>query len=595
MKRLIPFLTLFWLLQACALFRPAVEVAIDQEAEQLVQQGKQLLRARKYPEALDAFTLAADRDWHRSQTAAIYLAGLAGYYAEYRDVAKDRFRSLIRNYPRSAYVEEARYHLLLMELDRVGATGRIRVLTDLLTLASEVKDDRLARDIRDQVQQSLFKEADFTPEEWEILYEDAPEALRLDVLEPWLYARAQPSLEAATAAQARYQDHLAIGGKPSPFLDKLFKKVEDAPREVFEPNIARLALVMPFYWNNQNAIFNQRLPEGSNIGMEFYEGFRMAVEEYADSIGKQVFFRAFDSRHDTSEVRRLMNRLDSLRPTLVVGDLYNSESRLLSEWAEERQIPQVVPLSASQELVEERSFTFLAHPAAYTHSARLAEYAWYNQSLTRVAVFTDGGPGTADLAAGFMTTFNDLGGSIDTLQISQNYEAAVEQIPDLVRRIVNDGSGVGVYIPLMGKEEAAGLIINLLRQRNKDVVVMGSPHFRSRYNTLNREIKERYQLLFTTSHLVDPQDYAYRSFYNRYLKQYHLPPSETTVQGYDLARFLLQVIDLYDPSLGVPLNTYLRVAPEYHGLHIDYDFKSRQSNQDVNIGQYRMEGLLKMN
>jgi len=596
MKRLIPLLTILWLLPACALFRPAREVAIDQEAEQLVEQGKQLLRARKYVEALDAFTLAADRDWHRAKTVSIYLAGLAGYYADYRDVAKDRFRNLIRDYPRSAYVEEARYHLLLMELDRAGVTAQIRVLADMLELASETQDERLAEDIRAQVQQQLFEQNEFTPEEWNILYDKTPDALELTVLEPWLFRQAQSNFEEAQAAQSRYQDYLATGAKPSTFLDKLFEAVDDEPtREVFEPHIARIALVMPFYWNNQNAIFNQRLPEGSSIGVEFYEGFRLGVEEYADSVDKQVFFRAYDSRHDTSEVRRIISSLDSLQPTLVVGDLYNSESRLLSAWAEERQIPQVVPLSASQELVQDKSYTFLAHPAAYTHGARLAEYAWYNEGLTRVAVFSDQGPGTSDLAAGFMTTFNDLGGTIDTLLISSDYEVAVEQIPDLVRRIVNDGTGVGVYIPLMGKEEAAGLIINLLRQRNKNVVVMGSPHFRSRYNTLNREIKERYSLLFTTSHLVEPKTFVYRNFYNRYLKEYNLPPSETAIQGYDLARFLLQVIDLYDPSLGVTLNTYLRVAPEYHGLHIDYDFKSRQSNQDVNIGQYRLEGLLKVN
>ncbi len=596
MKRLIPLLSILWLLPACALFRPAVEVAIDQEAEQLVEQGKQLLRARKYVEALDAFTLAADRDWHRAQTVSIYLAGLAGYYADYQDVAKDRFRSLIRDYPRSAYVEEARYHMLLMDLDRAGVTAQIRVLADMLALASDTQNERVAEDIRAQVQQQLFEQAEFTAEEWNILYDKTPDALRVVVLEPWLFRLAQGDAQGAQAAQGRYQDYLARGAEPSSFLDQLFEELDDEPlREVFEPHIARLALVMPFYWDSQHAIFNQRLPEGSAIGLEFYEGFRLGVEEYADSVDKQVFFRAYDSRHDTSELRRIIGSLDSLQPTLVVGDLYNSESRLLSDWAEEREIPQVVPLSASEQLVQDKSYTFLAHPAAYTHGARLAEHAWYHEGLTRVAVFSDEEPGTADLALGFVTTFNDLGGTIDTLLISAEYEAAVRQIPDLVRRIVNDGSGVGVYIPLMGKEEAAGLIINLLRQRNKNVVVMGSPHFRSRYNTLNREIKERYSLLFTTSHLVMTQSYIYRDFYNRYLQEYHLPPSETAIQGYDLARFLLQVIDLYDPSLGVSLNTYLRVAPEYHGLHIDYDFKSRQSNQDVNIGQYRMEGLIKVN
>lgn len=596
MQRLILFLILPWLLSACALFRPAVEVAIDQEAEQRIEQGKQLLKARKYVEALDAFTLAADGDWHRGTTSAIYLAGLAAYYADYQDVARDRLTTLVQDYPKSRYVEDARYHLSLMQLGKPRAAEQLQALQDLLDLAAQTGSDRLSRNVRDQVQQFLFDQDQFSPEQWERLYEAAPQGLRKDVLEPWLYQMAQPSKEAALKAQARYQTHLSGGGSSSAFLDKLFAELEEEPvRTAFEPQIARIALVMPFYWDNQTAIFNQRLPEGSALGLEFYEGFCLGVKTYADSMQRQVFFRAYDSQHDTTTVRRILGSLDTLRPDIVVGDLYNSESRLLSEWAEAHQIPQVVPLSATQELVEGKSFTFLAHPAAYTHGARLAEHAWYNLGLTRVSVFTDEGPGTADLAAGFMTAFNDLGGTIDTLRIDPTYKLAVKQIPDLVRRIVNDGTGVGVYIPLMGKEEAAGLIINLLRQRNKEVTVMGSPHFRSRYNTLNREIKERYQLIFTTSHLVDGQDEAFQRFYNQYLKQYFLPPSETAIQGYDLARFLLGVLDTYDPSIGVPLDTYLRVAPEFEALHIDYDFKSKQSNQDVNIGQYRMEGLIKVN
>jgi ABC-type branched-subunit amino acid transport system substrate-binding protein len=596
MQRLIYLLILLWLLPACALFRKTVEVTIDQQAEQQVEQGKQLLKAKKYPEALDAFTLAADRNWHRATTTAIYLAGLSAYYTDYQDIARDRFTKLTNSYPKSRYVEDARYHLSLMQLHKSRPADQLQALNDLFVLAQQTSSDRLQSNTLDQIQAFLYDQPSFSSEQWENLYASTPEGFQPVMLAPWLYQQAQPNEEAALAAKARYDLHLEAGGEASPFLDKLFAKVEkEEAIPAFEPDIARIAMVMPFYWDNDAAIYNQRLPEGSNIGLEFYEGFKLGVESFADSISKKVFFRTYDSRHDTSAVRDILRSLDSLRPSLVVGDLFNSESQMIGDWAEINQIPQVVPLSASQELVEGHNYSFLAHPAAYTHGERLGEYAWYNLGLTRVSVFTDGESGTADLAAGFMTAFNDLGGRIDTMEIDPTYKLALKQIPDMVRRIVNDGTGVGVYIPLMGKEEAAGLIINLLRQRNKEVVVMGSPHFRSRYNTLNREIKERYQLLFTTSHLVDIQAESYRNFYNQYLKLYHLPPPENAIQGYDLARFLLKVLDSYDPSFGVTLDTYLRVAPEYGGLHIDYDFKSRQSNQDVNIGQYRIEGLIKVN
>ncbi|MEM9986971.1 MAG: ABC transporter substrate-binding protein, partial [Bacteroidota bacterium] len=380
------------------------------------------------------------------------------------------------------------------------------------------------------------------------------------------------------------------------FLSRLFDDLnQEASLKIFEPNIVRLAITLPFYWDNTSAVYNGQLPRGGVTSLEFYEGFKIAVEEYADSMNQQVFLRLFDSRRDTNQVNVFLNDMLSFRPTLIVGDYYNNESKVISAWADSFNIPQVIPFSPTSSLVQDRAFSFLAHPSVFSHGARLAEYAWYNQGLTRVAVFSDGSSSTQELADGFSSTFTELGGVIDTMDISPNYETAVDQIPDQVRRIVNDGSGVGVYIPLMGNEEAAGLIINLLRQRAKDVAVMGSPHFRTRYNTLSRDIKEYYQVLFTTSHLLDTEEEAYRNLYRQYLKEFYFPPSANVVQGYDLGKFLLRVIKDYDPSLGATLDNYLRIAPKFQGLHIDYHFDSNQSNQSVNIGQYTAEGVVKVN
>ena len=74
-----------------------------------------------------------------------------------------------------------------------------------------------------------------------------------------------------------------------------------------------------------------------------------------------------------------------------------------------------------------------------------------------------------------------------------------------------------------------------------------------------------------------------------------MPPSDNSIQGYDLAKFLISLMDSYDPSMGVGLETFLRVTPVVKGLHIDYHFGSTQSNQSVNIGQYTADGVKRVN
>jgi len=600
MKRPLLLLLSLWLLSSCTFLRNLTQkdaVSINQEAELTIEQGKQLLRAKKYPEALDAFAMASEGEWHRSTTAAIYLAGLAAHQAGYDDVAEDQFDRLKREFPESRYIEDADYHLAIADMRSRYKVDQREGIKNMLQLAVRASTTQLRVDAIKAVQADLYGRESLREDEWQALYASAPEGMKVIVLEPWL----APMIQAADYEQvrARYQAHVDAGGTSSDYLEDLLRLVDERKAEnsqlVFEPNISRIALMMPFHWNEPEVRFNNDIPSRAALGLEFYEGFRIAVEGYMQQTGKQVFLRPFDSRRDTFKVREYLNQLSTFNPTLIVGDLYNTESGLISGWAEEKQIPQVVPLSATKELVEGKSYTFLAHPAANTHGQRLAEHAFYNLSLTRVAVFTNNSRGTKDLAEGFMSRFNELGGTIDTLFISLNYDLAVKEIPDLVGQIVDDGSGVGVYIPLMGDEESAGLIINLLRQKSIEVVVMGSPHFRTRYNTLSRDIKERYQVLFTTSHLHDDEDPSYKLLYDTYLKQYKYPPTDNVIQGYDLARYLLAVLETYDPTLGVSLDTYLRTAPSFEGLHINYHFDGKQSNQSVNIGQYLPVGIIKVN
>ncbi|RMG55039.1 MAG: hypothetical protein D6722_28335 [Bacteroidetes bacterium] len=580
------------MLSACSIFRQTAGVPIDTRAETLIDEGKRLMQAGKYADALDAFEMARDRAFHRNTTVALYLAGLAAYEAGYDDVALQRFEILERLYPRSRYLEDANYHRALISLRNWRLGTRFEGLDQLIWLAEDARSPRLRTDAQAQAQLTLFE--DLPLEELQQYYERPEVDHRGMVLEALAYRLMQAGR--LDEADLLWQAFLAEGQAPTPFLEELFSEVEaPAPDPVrFEPNILRLAVVLPLF--AQSAAYGRRdvIPANSLRGLEFYEGLQMAVAEQEGQMGnKQVYVQVFDSQRDTAQVRAFFSVLDSVQPHVIVGDIYNSESRVLSDWARQHKVPQMVPISPSEELVEGEQYVFLAHPSAETHGRKMAEYAWYQLFLQHVCVFSDRSSGTEPLAEGFIEAFSDLGGTIDTFFLSTNYEdVAIEQIPDFVDEVPDHLGNVGVYIPLMSNEESAGLIVNLLKQRNKEVVVMGSPHFRSRYNTIDRDTKDSFGLLFSSSHMVDPTEPAYRMVYDHYLETYGLPPSENVIQGYDLGRYLLHVLNSYDPAMGGSLDTYLRVAPTFEGLHLNYRFKSSQSNQQVNIGQYTPEGII---
>lgn len=564
----------------------------DTKSDQLITQGKRFLQDEQYEQALDAFEMARARTFNQSTTAAIYLSGLTAYYLQYDEIASQRFATILEEYPKSKFVDDATFHDGLIHLRSRSIDTQLRGLIRLMTLSRSTKNKQIGKDADDQVREKLFYNSGKNM--LESFYNGVPGDFQSIVLEAWIHRLMEE--KNYVKAQELYDNYLSKGGTDTEFLKSHFPG--DGPKEekpkAFEADIMRFALFLPLYLNNGQISFMSEIPEQSVRALEFYEGFQMAIEEFQLASRKKIFVKVFDTRRDTFATKLYLKDLDLLQPNVVVGGIYNSQSRILSDWAESRKIPQMIPLSPSLELVEGKQYTFLAHPAAYTHGARMAEYAWTQLNLIHTCVFSDRQSGTDELARGYIETFTQYGGTIDSLFFSADYELSVEQIPDLVDYVRDDTLSNGVYIPLMGNEEAAGLIVNVLKQRGKNVVLMGSPHFKSRYNTLARETKEDFQMLYSTSHMHDENGFGYKNLYRKYLEKYEYPISDNVIQGYDMGMYLFNTLDKFDPNLGISLDSYLRLAPAYESLHLDYKFQSEQSNQGVNIGKYIQDGMIRV-
>ncbi|WNJ20056.1 ABC transporter substrate-binding protein [Pontibacter sp. G13] len=589
--RILLLLLAVGMLSGCDLFRQAGGLPVDARSQELIDRGERYLTSGQYVEAMDAFEMASERDFNRHTTAAIYLSGLAAYYAGYMDIAESRFNVILDEYPKSKYVPDAQYHMALMALSSRQPAIRQEGAMSLIMLSKTGPNGRFKDDADTQVRKFLFEDASI--DQLQEMYVSATSFQKTPIMEALGYKLIGAG--EIQRAQEAYRAYIDLGGEKTEYLEQMFpEEMEETPKLV-EPNILKVAMFLPLHEYQPGLSYQRELPEESVRGLEFYEGFRIAAEQFSAKSKKKVFIRVFDTRRDTNQTRMWVNQLDSLGPEVVVGAVYNSQSSIISEWSETRGVPQVVPISVTDALVEGRQHVFLAHPTGATHGLRMAEYARNSLGLDRVYVFTDGKSSTAQLAYGFIQRFKELGGRIDTMRLSQNYEIAVEQIPEMVEEIYDDFDSVGVYIPLMGNEEAAGLILNVLKQQDKQVYVMGSPHFRSRYNTLSRDTKESYNLLFSSSHMNNEAAPAYRYLYETYQRTYTLPPSDNVIQGYDLGMYLLTQLDRYNPRLNVPFSTYLRSAPRFSSIHLPYRFYSQQSNQEVNIGRYTPTGVERVN
>ena len=591
----ILFLSLFFSIFSLAVAQDSLSLVPPEDplSAELVYQGKRYLQQNRYLLALEAFDTVTDRPFSQSTTAAWYFSGLTLFEIGAYRQAVQRFDVLMHEHPRSRYSPEANYHRALILLSDSMEYRQSEGLDSLQMLAESALNPSLAKTAKDKLRQFAFYQAS-EEQLFHHLKKDNSD-FRIVWVEAIVYRRYEQG--GVREAREMYRRWKSRGGLASAFLDRLLDPRQE--NRYKNRSAIKLALFLPLNLDQiQESIPGDTLtvpsiPPASKLALEFYEGFDMAIREFGIESERSLKVKVFDSRRDSQTVREQLYELDFMYPDLLVGDIYNKQSSVLSEWAEHTGTPQIVPLSPSPDLIKGKEFVFLATPQIQQHGTAMAIHAHDSLRLNKVAVWTDGRSTTELIANAFIERFSSLGGEAIRIKVNPDYDSAKSEIPSLIRSL-RFQQVEGMYIPILGQQEICGLIINHLAAEEIEMKIMGGPHWWKRYANIDRSLKELYQVDFTTSYFPDKSSEPYKAFWENYLQEYEMPPSEYAIQGYSLGTYLLHIVNYFRPD-DMSLAEYIRNHPPFQALHLDYDFDHGQSNQFINIAGYRDGQLIKLN
>ena len=566
----------------------------DLQTQQMVDQGKDLMKAGTFEKAADVFEEASLRTNSQSTTTALYLSGLAHFKRNASFPAQQQFEKLIRDYPKSRYANDARYHLALLKLTKYDQKEKLTGVNELFALAEKVKnkDRDLEKLARSAAMDFLFNQAGMTF--LSQYYKQAEEPVKTFTLEAIIHQENKKGKSSDDLA-ARYQEHIDAGGRQSAFLDNLLAKPVDL-KPVHEPDVIKVALMMPLYLDEVNFYLMDKIPGKSLDALEFYEGFNQAVEDFSPQAQKKIFLQVFDTKRDTSRIQFQLNQLSNWSPDVVVGDVFTTESQSISKWANENKVVQIVPFSANPILTQDpRGYTFLARSSVSTHGKQMAKYAAQGLLLNHVVVWTDGRRLTNSIAQSFIQEFENYGAQVTLLEIDSVYkERAQEDIEEYYKDALKDMDGIdGMYIPI-SNEESAGLILSSLAVQagDQEVRVMGTPSW-ERFQLIPRQLKERFSLIFTSPYAENNNPEAYINYVNKHSAIFSLPPSDINVQGYGLGMYILNLLDIYDPKT-IPLNEFIQKLEAFEAAHNSIYYNENQDNQGLHIFEYREGEVIKI-
>ena len=557
----------------------------DLQTQSLVEEGKALLSKGKYAEAATVLEGAAIRPANQSTSTALYLAGIAYFKANKDYPSEQQFTRLLRAFPKSKYAYEAKYHRALLLVKKYDETDRMQGLEDLFRLSMDRRRGDLADDADGALRHFLFYDAkaSFLQE----LFQGAAPARRQVLAEALAYQLVQS--KQVEAARAVYETLKSKNGK-SAFLQNMLGDGEIEEVKPVDPDkdYYKIALFLPLFLDDYSFFGMESLPPRSADALEFWEGFRMAVDAFSENSEKKIYVKVFDSRKSDLLIGAQLKELEILKPDLVVGEVFTEPSMLIAKWAAEQKMPQLVPFSSNPELLRDTSgFTFMARPTYETHGRRMAEYAANTLGLSKVGVWTDQRSVTEAITNSFITTFTELGGEASRFPIDSVFEdRAQDDILDHFDDINSLDSLEGMYVPL-SLEESAGLIISTMQIEYPEdsLVVMGTPSW-GRFKLIGQREKDRFKLTYTTPYSEVYDSAALARFDTSYQEVYKSLPSNINVQGYGLGTFVANVLNGYDRS-SEKLPERIRNMPLFNMPHSPIHFDKKQSNQVLPMLQYR--------
>ncbi|MEL6191288.1 MAG: hypothetical protein AAFR66_04530 [Bacteroidota bacterium] len=579
---------------SCGILKPQSSVPPrDLVAQNLISQGKTNMKEKRFRQAALMFEEASFRDFHQATTASVYLSGLAYFYAGDNYRALEKFETIIRDFSKSRYVEDAIYHRALIRVSSFDELEKITGLDNLLDQARFARDPGLARDADNAVKEHLFYR--LKPDFLNRYYQQVDQQYRDIVLEALAYQLSETGRLAE--AQGLVQQFQADGGKMNSFLEGFLSSSSAGFKE---DDTYRIGVMLPLQLHEFTGSFSSEIPEDGKEALDFFEGFDLAIKDFESATGKKVFLKVLDTRGDTFEVKYRLRSLEVFYPDLIVGALDRAGqpdvTQMISAWTEERNIPMLIPYLPFQELIENKSNTFLAHPSIYTQGAMMAQFAFDSLGVRNSLIWTDLTKYTEQLSQGYSDKMLSLGGTSTRIEIIGDFrekdtrEEIVEMVEQLSQEFFDSW-----YIPITSEEEKAGLILAELNRNpmNDSVKVLGSPQWYTRYNSIDRELKESFELHFTASSFLSTDENAYTDLYRKYLTGYAMPPNDWVIQGYDLGRYLANLIETHKGT-EMSLKNHFMSAPKYDGLHIDYEFTNQFGNQCVNIGKFEDGGVRKV-
>lgn len=558
----------------------AALVSNAQDYKRMYKHAKDLFDEKKYGIAMEAFKplIVYDRDNPYPQYSSFYY-GVAAIELGYHAVGRDMFFQLRKLYSDWPNLHEVNFWLARSYFEQGELFQALHILSEINP--SKLNDPVFRNDVVMMKRYYLSKVDD--AETLRMTGENYPNDLEIGRALAGILGRELYKPE------IRHQfDSILTRFN----LSKSDFKVDEGPISVMKDRYT-VSLLFPFLTNTIAPV-----PNGNRLNqsvLDMYNGMRMAVDTLR-TMGINIDLRSYDTdRNNLAAVKKILEAPELKNSDLLVGPLFNEETKLVQEFSVENRIMMMNPVSNSLDYVGDNPLAYLFQASHQTLGERAAEIAAGATKNKNCIVYFGETPKDSVMAFSFMRRAVELGMNI-ILAEEHRRETAGRILTTLSTPTEFDEwknpkqyslklDSIGSIYVASDNALIYSKVNSSVTARGDSIVVIGNETWISPENTsVSYENYERVHILLASGNFTALRNPLYLTFRKNYLEKHGVYPSNYAKLGFEFMMFAGQTLHTYGSYFapGLDQKGFSR-AHMYEG----YNYAGKQDNQYVPFVYFR--------
>ncbi len=328
----------------------------------------------------------------------------------------------------------------------------------------------------------------------------------------------------------------------------------DSIRHTLRNKKMNVALILPFYADmtmHEKRIFEDTLtiPDDTNYTgqarrqtrirggsyFEFYQGILIALDTLKNG-GFDIALHVYDTERDTNRTKRIVNRLETEMPDLIIGPVFPDDIKLVKKFAEKNNILIISPLYNRPEQLADYLGIFQIVPSRETEYRALHHFITKNRSDNILLIYDGDTLNNKDL----LVFIRNLSVELSTDTVTHRPFIKILPLNDTIMSSLYHTLAAdreNLVIVASNNEAFASVVLSKLTDyslKSYDITVLGQSAWLS-FKNIDIEYLHQLNTTIYTPFYIDLSDRRTLNFLHTFTSYYGQEPLEVKLKGYNLA------------------------------------------------------------